>query len=261
MFTLINCDKSEQPDNNEVIDSSHIYKLEIKRNRNSYRDYIFSETEILEERLYWQDSRAKRINYKWNTCKLIQTKIYYDDTGFNYWIDSIFYDENKRIDYIIPYWYTDYCQCLYNTNQYYILEYDDYNRLIQLIDYDSTYNNYLTLTFEYYAEQNVFRKYYPLNTGMPQYSYEYDDKNSYYQLINLPKIDEIAISNNNITKVHVKQQSLTWDEITEEPIYTVDESDLYTSTFIYDSLNYPIKELRYSNQGIDTFEYNLILIE
>lgn len=122
------------------------------------------------------------------------------------------------------------------------MEYNEQGFLSKLIDYDSTNSHYLTLSFIYDDKQNVLQKYYPSETGLPQYTYEYDDKNSIYHILNLPKTDELAISQNNITRVTVKKQSMSWDEITGDPIYLTSDYELYSSVFTYDSLDYPLKK-------------------
>ena len=259
---VISCDKSERYDDPEPIDSISTFRLEISLNGTPYKDYLFTTDEILEENIFTQDSKTKKVKYSWNDFRSIQRKDYYDSdsVGFNYKIDSIFYDENMLIDYIIPYSYTDDCNCYYNPNIYILMEYDEQDFLSKYIEYDSTYAHYLILSFVY-ENNNVSQKYYPLESGLPQYTYEYDDKNSIFQLLNLPKIDELAISDNNITKVSVRSQSMTWDESTGDPIYSTSEYELYSSDFIYDSLDFPVQEIRYSSTSIDTFTYKIIEVE
>ncbi len=217
--------------------------------------------EILEEIFYEQDIKAKRIKYSWDDSKLILQKNYYDADNLNFKIDSLFYNSHGQIDYIIPYSYTDFCNCLYNSNIFLLMEYNEQEFLSKLTDYDSTNSHFLTQTFLYDNNNNVEQKYYPLESGLSQYSFEYDAKNSIYQKINLPRIDEISISNNNITRVIVKQQSMSWDDITGDPTYTTSEYELYSSIFTYDSLDYPSQEIRYSSTSIDTFGYKIILVE
>lgn len=259
---LFSCDNKESLEDNQFQDTTSIWRLEITLNGNLYKDFLFSYNEIFEENIYLGSSKARKIEYEWNDSKTIQIKKYYDSSGFIFTVDSFFYDSNKRIKYQVSYYYTGKCKCLYNPNIYILFEYNEKDFPSMIIQYDSTNYNYLTQTFVYDNQNNVIEKNYPLETGLPQYKYEYDSKNSFFHDLNLPRIDELAISKSNITRVTIKQQYMTWNDPMVEPEKSISEEILYYADFTYDSLNYPLREIRrYSTSKIDTFEYKKVKIK
>ena len=75
---VISCDKSERYDDPEPIDSISTFRLEISLNGTPYKDYLFTTDEILEENIFTQDSKTKKVKYSWNDFRSIQRKDYYD---------------------------------------------------------------------------------------------------------------------------------------------------------------------------------------
>lgn len=255
IFILTSCEKN----NSEIdknTDEEKVYKLEISINESHYKTFTYTENGIIEEIIYAKGSMDKRIIYTWNENNTILVKKYFDALNINDRVDSLFYNESQQIKLMIYYFFVDKTQDFDNLNHYQLLEYNAKGQLANHIDYDSTYNHFLTLSYDYYMNGNVLRKFYPIDTGLPQDSLEYDDNKSIYTLLHLPKIDELSISNNNIIKITRKQQCRDdFDTYILEFIY-------YTSIFEYDDSGYPTKEIRkYSENKIDTLIYEINEIE
>lgn len=245
---VIGCEK----DLNDKSIQESVFELKIDLNNSPYKSFIFSENGVKEEIIFLEGNLDKKVIYSFNEEKSALIKTYYDELNEKIRFDSLFFDQSQRVSLIVYYFYSDKNQDFDNLDHYQLLEYNGLGKLATHIDYDSTYNHYLTLSYEYYPNGNVSRKLYPIDTGLPQDSMEYDNKKSIYSLLNLPEIDELGISNNNITKITRKQQSSDgFSTYESEFVY-------YSSIFEYDSNGYPIKEIRkYSENKIDTFTFEI----
>lgn len=97
VVALFNCNKNEIIVDPETYDTITLLRLEIRLNGDPYKDYLISNQDILEENIFTQESRIKKINYSWDKSRMVQIKTYYDSDDVNFITDSIFYDLTMRI--------------------------------------------------------------------------------------------------------------------------------------------------------------------
>ena len=239
----------KEEENDKIIESI-LYRIEIKNNNLIIKAYEYTAEGIQSEFHYTRGIIDNKIIYNRNIDETLLVKEYCNSEGIKKRIDSLFYNENGKVDYMIYYFYSEDNHNFNHFNHYQILDYNSNGQLIKHTDYDSTHNHFLTLTFEYDLNENISRKYYPLETGLPQDTLEYDNKTSIYNQLKLPEIDEYSISKNNINKITRRIQ--TYDGFD----YSISEFELYHSIFHYENSGIPYKEIRfYSDNKTDTLTF------
>ena len=249
MIALIVSNISCNEDEDDKSTESTLSRLEIKNNKKIVKAYEYTDEGVQSEFDYTQGILENKITYK-RINNVLLVKEYFNSEGVKKRIDSLFYKDNGEASYMIYYFYTEVNHNFNHLNHYQIFEYNSNGQLIKHTDYDSTLNHFLTLTFEYNLNENISKKYYPLETGLPQDSFEYDNQTSIYSQLRLPKIDEYSISKNNINKVTRRIQTYDGYE------YSITEFKLYHSIFRYDNTGFPSKEIRfYSDSKIDTLTF------
>lgn len=255
IFIFQSCEK--EGDEIETINDK-CYQLTISRNDKVYQVFKFNDDNLLNQ-----------INY--DTLGIIKEKIYYtysiqqikkdffskDSVLLSYQIYIL--NKNNAIDSIFTYTkYSGYS----DLNHAYIFLYSDLRELNIIMDKIFSTNEHLDVNFEW-DENNVSDKNFPINSGFPQYSYDYDDKPSIYKLLNAPidvnfatlEIAKIPISTNNIKKISVKR--LVNNDFTFDTVKYV----LYNSQFVYHSNGFISSELRQYDNELVKFEYKIDTIK
>lgn len=251
IITALSCEKEVVNENDH---SSKLIQLRINRNNKIYQIFNYADNEL-----------QSQINY--DTMGIVIEKIYYfyeqnHITKNIYNTDSILetyqiylLNDNQDVDTILTYYrLSDFSDTGFGL----LFFYSDDGKLKTIMDKDLDGTEHLDIDFEWDGN-NVNAKRFPLSSGFPQYYYEYDSNPSIYKLFNAPidvniarlEVAEIPMSENNISKVNVKQlinNDFTFDTV---------EYELYNSNFIYDEYGDVQEELRkYRNYSV-VFDYEI----
>ena len=255
IITFVSCDKES---NKTDLSLDKYYQLTVTRNDKVYQIFKFN-----------NDNLLNQVNY--DTLGVIKEKIYFTYSSQRikrdlYNKDSVLLlyqiyllNKNNTIDSIFTY---NQPPELNDSKHAYIFTYAEFGVLNVIMDKLFTTGEHLDVNFKW-SENNLIEKYFPISSGYPQYSYEYDDKPSIYKLIKAPidvnfgtrAIAEIPISTNNIKRINVRElvnNDFTFDTVKYE---------LYNSQMTYDNNGHLRTEIRKYNNASVKFDYKLDTIK
>jgi hypothetical protein len=254
-ITFVSCDKES---NKTDLSLDKYYQLTVTRNDKVYQIFKFNNYNLLNQLNYDTLGVIKeKIYFTYSSQKIKKDFYNKDSVLLSYQIYLL--NKNNTIDSIFTY---NQPSELSDSKHACIFTYNKLGVLNVIMDKLFTTGDHLDVNFKW-LENNVIEKYFPISSGFPQYSYEYDDKPSIYKLIKAPidvnfgtrAVAEIPISTNNIKRINVKElvnNDFTFDTVKYE---------LYNSQMTYDNNGYLRTEIRKYNNASVKFDYKLDTIK
>lgn len=256
LISIVSCKEESFPEEEK---DTLFYQMTIFRNNKIYQEFTFDDNNLL-----------KQLNY--DTSGVLTEKIFLTYNANE--IRKDFYDADSVLQSYQVYRLNDLdkIDTIFDYNQpikvndskhAYIFNYSKVDgKLSVIMDKYFPTGEHLDVSFKW-SGLNVTEKNYPISSGFPQYSYEYDSNPSIFKLIKAPidvdfgelKVAEIPISVNNVKKVNIKK--LVNDDFTFDTV----RYELYNTQMSYDANGYLIEELRQYNNEVVKFEYLLDTIK
>jgi hypothetical protein len=227
---------------------------------------VYINSELREEYIY-SDSKIKKIvnSFLNDSNQIVYYYLLYVYDSINNRISRVeTYIDNDSLNFFLAFAYDNqnrFCKEYRNSYSEVLhkfirqpivteLSYNNNGALSQIVMVDTAYSSTSSqqIIFE---SGNLIAMTYPSGLNYTSYYYEYDNSKNKFSEIGLPKDNAIYISKNNINKFYEKGTDDAGNQI-------AGEKKIYTSEFVYNSDNYPVKEIReYENSlnAIDTIEY------